>query len=328
MAVAALAAVLAAATTALGADPGKPADSPKPRTTTPAPPPAGPVPLPYPVAPRTAPPAGLAPVVSGYSPSRVLAGATVSLLGSNFGDAAAGRSVRVAGSGYSQTLPVVRWTPGEIQVRLPDTIRPGVYYIAVADASSRWLSNLERSLEVADPLRRLAVRLDVAASCEFDVASPAPAVALRLQGAAGSPPLTLTRRSAGARDGAQGARIFGYEGRLEARVGNYQVAATDAPFTAARWDYINGNARPIPGGSYIERTNWEDCYVRRRVTSWGAFLPAPARQTYGVRLTRERLDLTLALDTVRLEGSPSIGGLPGGTSLAPPTPVCPSDGCR
>jgi hypothetical protein len=328
-----LAAVLGAGTPGFAADPGKPVDSTKSvdasksKAVTPGTP--QPIPMPYPNTPKTLAPSLQPPSVSGYSPARVVPGETVSVLGLNLGDDAAGRQMRVAGNAYSQTLTVVRWTPGEVQVRLPADIRPGRYYIAVADASSRWLSNLERSLEVVDPLRRLPVRLDVTAGCSYDVASPAPTVTLRLQGAGGGAPLTLALRSTGARDGAQGARIFGYEGQLAARVGSYQLAAIDAPFTAAMWDYINGNARPIPGGSYIERTNWDDCYVHRRITSWGALLPAPQRQTYGVGLRQERLDLTVAIDAIRLEGYPSVGGgLPSGASLPPPTPVCPPEGCR
>lgn len=331
----ALAAVLGAGAPGFAADPAKPGDPAKPKAATPglapATPPGGPqpIPIPYPLAPKTLTPSAQPPSISGYAPARVVPGDTVTVLGLNLGDAAKERQMRVAGNAYSQTLSVARWTPTEVQVRLPADIRPGRYYIAVADASGRWLSNLERSLEVVDPLRRLAVRLDVTTSCEFDVVSPALTVTLRLQAAGGAAPLTLALRSAGARDAAQGARVFGYEGRLEARVGHYQVAATDAPFTAAMWDYINGNARPVPGGVYIERTNWDDCHVHRRITSWGAPLPAPQRRTYGVRLRQERLDVTVALDALRLEGYPAMGGgLPGGASLPAPTPVCPPEGCR
>jgi hypothetical protein len=312
-------AVVGAAATGFAADPARPADVTRPQPSAP-PPPGGPLPIPYPSVPRPAPTAA-PPVVRGYAPARVLAGAEVAVLGAHFGEAAAGRQVRVAGGGGSQGVAVVRWTPSEIRVRLPGDLRPGRYYVAVADAAGRWLSNLERTLEVADPQRRLPVRLDVTATCALDVVSPAPSVTLRLEAAGGGAPLTVALRAAGTRDGAQGTRIYGYEGVLEARAGPYRLAARDAPFTAARWDYVNGNARPRAGGGvHIERVNWEDCHARRRVTHWGAPLPRPERQTYGVRLRQERLDLTVALDAVRLEGEPASGGSLG--SLPTPTPVC------
>jgi hypothetical protein len=190
----------------------------------------------------------------------------------------------------------------------------------VADASGRWLSNLERTLEVLDRVRRLPVRLEVTLGCDIDVASAAPSVGLRLEGGSGAP-VTVTLAGAGARDGSQGSRVFAYEGRLELPVGTYRVAATDGAFSASTWDYINGNARPIPGGRYIERTNWEDCHVHRRLTSWGAPLPSPERQTYRVRLTRERLDVTFDLGAIRLEGGPTLGGGLGGATLQTPTPI-------
>jgi hypothetical protein len=163
----------------------------------------------------------------------------------------------------------------------------------------------------------------VAIACSQDVIASAPTVTLRLApgGAAGAPPLGLVLRGGGSRAVADGGVIYDYAGTLEIPIGRYRPQASDARFELDFWDYVNGNAVPTAGGGrYIERTNWEDCHARRRVTARGPRLPGPERQTSStIRLEVETVTITAESAAITLRGRPSGGGGPG--SLPAPTPV-------
>ena len=258
----------------------------------------------------------LSPRVSGYSPGRVVAGDTVTVLGSGFSASSPAHVMNIGGEGYGRTLTATSWSPNQVQVRLPADIPPGRYYVGLAESSGRWLSNLERTLEVVDPLRRLPIHLDVRLGCEFDVISSSPSVGIQFT------PAGLTLRSTGSRSGPQGSRIYQYESSVEILVGRYGASATDSNFSVDFWDYINGNSIPIPGGHYIERINWEDCYIHRRVTNAGRSLPRPDRQSRRVRLDRDSLNITADISEIRLQAFTTTGtGVSG--ALPAPTPVMP-----
>lgn len=268
-------------------------------------------------------PAGaVAPQVTGYSPAKVVVGETVAVLGNAFGAKSLDRIMRIGGSGYGRALDVVSWSSSRVEVRLPKDVRPGVYYIGVADASGRWLSNLERGLEVVDPLRRLPVRLEVMIGCDLDVVSSSPSVGIKLAppSAEGRRPVEVSLAPAGNRPGPNGSYVFEYRGTVEVLIGGYRASAPASNFTVDFWDYINANSVPLPGGGRLYNHTPDHCYARRRLTTDGRRLPSPERQPHSVRLDRS-VNVTAATSEIRLEAYTSRGTALGG-GLPTPTPVC------
>jgi hypothetical protein len=264
------------------------------------------------------------PRVTGYSAPRVVAGDTLAVFGSGFGSSMTPAAMRLGGEGLNRILAIASWSANRVEVRMPADVRPGRYYIGVADGSGRWLSNIDQRLDVIDPLRRLPVQLEVKLGCSLDVVTSSPSVGMQFAPAVGegSHPVAITLRAAGSRSGPEGSMIYQYQGTAEILVGRYRMAATDSNFNVDVWDYINGNSVPVEGGGrYIKRINWEDCYIHRRVNDAGHRLPRPERESHSARLDRESLTVTAETSEIRLEGYTGMGGGLGGAALQTPTPI-------
>ncbi len=263
------------------------------------------------------------PYIHSYSSRSTTAGAELTVFGGGFTQIGSAHRVRIGGSGYGRELPPKKITPNALTVEIPQDVRPGPYYIGIADASGRWLSSIDQRFEVVDPLRPLTVLLAVQVGCEHDVRSSAPSVELRISPTGrDATTANVTLMPAGERVGPNGSRFYDYRGTSALRVGTYIAADTGGRFETDFWDYINGNSVPAAGGGrYIERTNWEDCHARRRVTARGSRLPGPERKQLQVRMTDTNARIAIAPDTreLRLSGYPGPGG--GLGSLPTPTPV-------
>jgi len=263
------------------------------------------------------------PYIHSYSSRLTTAGAELTVFGGGFTQIGAAHRVRIGGSGYGRESPPKNVKPNALVIEIPQDVRPGRYYIGIADTSGRWVSGIDKRFEIVDPVRPLNVLLAVEASCAQDVRSSAPSVELRISPTdrdAAVVNVTLTRT--GERAGPNGSRFYDYRGSSALRIGTYTAAGTGGRFETDFWDYINGNSVPAAGGGrYIERTNWEDCHARRRVTARGSRLPGPERKQLQVHMSDTSARIAIAPETreLRLTGYPGVGG--GLGSLPTPTPV-------
>jgi len=263
------------------------------------------------------------PYIHSYSSRLTTAGAELTVFGGGFTQIGAAHRVRIGGSGYGRELRPKNVRPNALVIEIPRDVRPGRYYVGITDTSERWVSRIDQSFEVVDPVRPLNVLLAVQASCEHDVRSSAPSVELRISPTdrdAAAVSVMLTR--AGERPGPNGSRFYDYRGTSALRVGTHNATGAGGRFETDFWDYVNGNSVPAAGGGrYIERTNWEDCHARRRVSTRGSRLSGPERKQLQVGMsgTSSRIAITPETRELRLIGHP--GASAGLGSLPTPTPV-------
>lgn len=89
-----------------------------------------------------------APVVTGYNPPHAVPGGRVRIYGRRFGTRRPGDRIRFGTSlRASGDVRVLSWSDSQIDVRLPDDMRRGTFWLAVYSIDEL-LSNLEKSLRV------------------------------------------------------------------------------------------------------------------------------------------------------------------------------------
>lgn len=97
----------------------------------------------------------LRPTVTGYGPAPcVEKGAMLTVDGSSFGDAPAGKQAVLAGRDFSLVLEGKSWTSKAVAVVVPKDPRlvPGeLYAIGIQDGSGKWISNIDKTFRICLP---------------------------------------------------------------------------------------------------------------------------------------------------------------------------------